>query len=245
MSFFRKKPETDFRGVMVAKIKNMAEEGFFQVALEKAVEEATAKAIENLFGRWGDFGKQIEAGLKSQIGIDLSQIGIEGYNETVCKIVKRQIEKHQMGPVQAELEKTMAAIFAAPPAQFTVAELVESFYEHLREDYHEKKGDRPTVILTAGVRDEDSPKDGDYWHLYMDAKEGTSKYSCKYQMAFDKDGKAYSVKIGDIKVERTLFMGNFYNFERNLFQIYTSKVPVLIGDFDADDLPSYDSDNEY
>lgn len=240
----RKRKSTDFDSIVKTKLDTMHTEGVFQDAVEKAVEKCVCEAVSSQFGYGGAAGKAINEAVKSSINIDLSNLGLPGYNETVFKIIERVITQAKIEPAQKELTAMLEKLFEAPPAEIKLSDLIEDFYNHLNEDFSDKDGDRPTIIVDVSERYHWEKEDvKPYWHLYLDGREDTEKYSCKYSIAFTGEGQAHSIKIGDQALEKNLFLGNFYRFEKSLFQIYTHKTKVIREGFDSDYIPSY-SDRE-
>lgn len=211
------------------KIDQLAADGAIEQLVSKAIEKAISEAVSDAFGRYGDFTKTIEKGIKETVKVDLSDLGIAGYNDLVSKILRQKLGGYFEETVTKTIEKEMTDLLADFPTSITVSELAEKFREYVEEEGYESGN------FTFIVERNDRDRMDDYFYLYLDKEEDKDKHRCAYKIRCNKEG-VWAVEIDDVKVEKKMFIGPIFNFERFLFHAYANKVIVTI---DTDEPETY------
>ncbi|WP_430444883.1 MAG: hypothetical protein ACQZ2J_27695 [Pseudomonas piscis] len=197
-----------------------------QPIIQSNVEDTVKRAIESQFSYHSTFKKLLEEKLAGVMPTDIKDIG--RFGDLVVKTVSGMLGDMQNQAVKQAIQDRLAEIMKPLPQSMTLTELLHTITKGLGETDESRGEDRPTIIIetTEGVC-------AGYWHLYVDAEERTSKYSCAIQMDFDKEGTCYSLKINDYDPSKTLFLGCKYGLEALLLNLYTGGVKVQYQEVDV------------
>jgi hypothetical protein len=206
---------------VAAAFDNVVASGAIEAAIEKQLASTIESLVRDQFTRYGDFGKALEAKVSELVQIDLVAIDMPSYSDLVGKIIKRQVEASMQGPFAVKLEKNIASLLEVAPAEITLEKLLDSFVEH-NKDYC---GDGRMWGKPFTLHIED--RDRDFVDIYLDKEERTPKQDCEIKFSLYA-GKVYNVKFGHKDMEKTLFTGGIYNFERELFQLFTAQSRLIV-----------------
>ncbi|WP_315793228.1 hypothetical protein [Paenibacillus sp. BIC5C1] len=221
-------------------METIQKDGFVEEVIKKQLETTIKKVVEDYFGSYGDFRKELENQVKEQLEIDMSKLGIGGYNLMVLNEVKSQLETalHIQG-VQ-KIKENMEKMLVGVKSEYKLSELVEAMKKDENED-RDKDGEKIGFIL------EDN--DYGYKHIYLDPEsDGTeswrssrSKYNYKYQLHLDKEGHVYNSKIDSHELSKNNeIMTSFYDFDKLMFQIFATGAKVVV---DEDEVDTYYGDD--
>ncbi|MDY8095829.1 hypothetical protein UY456_22950 [Paenibacillus polymyxa] len=217
-------------------MQTIQKDGFVEQVIKKQLETTIKKVVEEYFGTYGDFRKELENHVKEQLQIDMKKLGIGGYNLMVLNEVKSQLNAalHIQG-VQKIKENIEQMLVGIKP-EYKLSELIEAMKEDENDD-HERDGEKISFIL-EGEEDE-------YRHIYFDPESESreswrsekSKYSYKYQLHLDKEGHVYDSKIDGHNLSNNKeIMTSFYHFEKLMFQIFATGAKVIV---DEDEVDTY------
>ena len=203
-------------------LAQMAESGQFNKIVEAMVHKSVEEIISQCFNYGGPFQKQLAEAINKNIHIDFSHLGLAGYNQTLLNIIKAKLDSSIVQFAQKQISEGLDQLFATPPAEIKLSELVELYKKYLAEDDRDKEMEiNAKVIRSEGC-------DG-YWRLKLDGV--PNKYGKQFEIACDNKGNIYSISApyhGDLT--KALFAGPFYGFERALWQMYAAKTKLVIDD---------------
>ncbi len=202
---------------------NVVASGAIEAAIEKQLASTIVRAIEEQFSSYGDFSKAIKAKVSELVQINLAEIDMPSYSDVVGKIIKRQVEASMKGPFAVKLEENIASLLEVAPAEITLEKLIDSFAEH-NKDYC---GDGRMWGKPFTLHIDDSRNT--FIDVYLDKDERTPMRDCEIKFSVY-DDKVYNVKFGSKDMETALFTGAIYNFERELFQLFTAQSKLIIPD---------------
>lgn len=213
---------------VVAVFNTMAQSGALEKVIEDRISKTVAECVSNVLGPYSDFGKNLKEHVEKALKIDMRDLGLVGYNETVLKIVRTQLD-HNINTIgRARMEQGLAELLADPPAEIKLSVLVEKLKEHNSDsDYRE---------CTCIVEYSDTSYCSDYKRIYLDKDHKREKRECSVQLAVTGNGEVYSFHVSGQDLKNTMFAGPFYGFDRVLFQMYAAKTKVII---DEDDVSTY------
>lgn len=211
--------------------------GTIEAAIEKKLTETVTSIIDHELRSYSDFGKALEAHVKSAINVDLQRLELPGYNDLILKLISRQVAAQLDSQLAAHVEKQMTELLAPPPAEIKLSDLLKQFIDNKASDC---PCDGPEAISLHVER-----SSGGYAHVYFDEKEHQQKYSCEYSIHIDSEGKVYSLKIKEQDPKKQIFVGPFYNFERRIFQLYAAGTKLIIDGDDADAFDTYYPGRDY
>ena len=193
--------------------------GRIQEIVEKQVEATVKSILDDCLRSYSPFGKALREGIEAELKLDVSKLGLGGYNEMLLDVVRRKLSYLIDTNWKKDLEKSLEDILRAAPATIKVSKLLEE----LRDDYDEDAESEEWEYATCIV--EDAKHGGDLRWLYFDPAPKSTSYECKYRMLVGKDGLAATIWIEGKKNER-LLAGPVYGFERVVFQVRTAKVKI-------------------
>lgn len=218
---------------VVAAFNKMAEGGAIQKVIEEKMAATVAEVIGKVLGRYSDFGKKLEDHVAASLNIDLCDLNLVGYNETVLKIIRQQLDESINTIGRKRMEESMKELLSNPPAEITLSQLVE--------EMKKANEDRGYYECTCIVEYSDTSFCSDYKRVYLDKEGGKSNRECDIQLAVTGSGEVFSFSIRGQDLKATIFAGPFYGFDRNLFQMYAAKTKLIIDeDYVNRNYPGYD-----
>jgi hypothetical protein len=214
---------------IVAAFNKMAETGAIQTIIENKIEKTVADILDGILKSYSDFGKNLATHIQQSLNVDLSQLGLVGYNDIVLKIIKAKLDDSINIIGKNRLEKELSELLVNPPAEIKLSQLVTD----MKESYQDRGYSQCTCIV------EDSAYSSTicqaYLRIYLDAKE-KDKNSCEYRLGVTDKGEVYSFNISGRDPAKTIFVGPSYGFDRALFQMYTAKTKLIV---DEDEVERY------
>lgn len=206
-----------------------------QPIITTQVEKAVDRAIEEQFGYRAPFREMLEAKMAAAMPTDMENLG--RFSDLLLKVIKAKLHEAQEEAVAQVIQPKLEAMLKPLPPAMKLSELVEKLLPDLADDYRRDGCSQPTIIVERS----DGVVDG-YWRLYIDSRSERDKYGCRLQIAFNSEGKAYSLCIGDEKMEKALLIGPTYNADALLLQIYTCGITI---ELDQTDFSDVYYENEY
>lgn len=219
----------DLKMAVAAAFENIVASGAIEQAIEKQLADTISSAIRDHLREYSDFGKAIKLKVQQAVGVDLERLDLPSYNELILQIIRRQTDGLLQSEAAKQLESNMAELLKAAPAEMTLEQLVEGFIQQFKED---RAGESFSLHVERN-----------YGSTYVsfDKEAGKSEYRCAYRLSVDKDGKVYSITVDGQDAQKTMFMGPFYSFERDLFRLYAAKSKLII----APDATAYDFETSF
>ncbi|PTO69296.1 hypothetical protein [Vibrio splendidus] len=99
-------------------VKNTLASAELQEAIEKKIEETITSELTDFFRSYSDFGKAFQDTLKSQLKLDMDNLGILEYNHFITTTIRERFNKHIEGPVINQVDTLLNEI--CPTAGETV-----------------------------------------------------------------------------------------------------------------------------
>lgn len=198
-----------------------------QAVIEKQVGEVADKAIKSAFDTYGDFSKTVQTAIKTLVPHELSLDGAANWNHAIGQHIALRLKAVNDERIAHALNPMLDKLLATPPAELKVSELVSKAVEYWGEKYGKRRDGAPTITI-----EKHSGSTGGYWSLHMDEEEGRSLYACQIQLAVNKDGEVYSLKVNEQDIKTTNYAGPFFNFEAYLFQLYTGGTKLVLDEDD-------------
>lgn len=203
--------------------------------INKQVSKAVEDAIEDQFSYRSPFREMLKGKMASAMPTDMEDLG--RFSDLVLKIIKAKLHEVQHDAVKQAIESKLDNLLKTLPPTMKLSELVEKLLPDLADDHRRDGDSQPTIIVERSTS-----VDG-YWRLYIDSRSERDAYSCRLQVAFNKEGEAYSLSIGDQKMENTMLIGPAYNADSLLLQIHTCGIAIELDQIDFSDV--YYSDENY
>lgn len=207
----------DLKAAVATAFANVVASGAIEQAIEKQLTDTISSAIRDHLREYSDFGKAIKLKVQQAACANLEELNLPSYNDLILQVIRRQMDGAMQSDAAKQLEENMAQLLVSPPAEVTLEQLLDDFINQHKED---KAGEEFTLLFKRQY--------GSTW-IYLDEDGGKSEYQCAYRIAVDSEGKVYALTLDGKDVQKTLFMGPFYRFERTLFQLYAAKSKLIVG----------------
>lgn len=217
----------DIKQIIFNSIEKMELTGIIDNAIEQQIKKTIEYIIKEEFSWHSDFGKTLKEHIKNEIKIDLSEISLKEYNQSIVNICRGLLEESLIKDSENQVKNLINTLDIDIPENITLSEIVEKIKEFWLNRYENKK--EITFIYEKNKHDVDG-----YGYIYMDEIKEKNKHSCSVHIAFREEPKKQSekIKIWNIKYFDKLFSKSI-NFEVKwslqtwLYRLYASQVTVI------------------
>lgn len=214
----------DFREQVVAAVDQVAVSGKLEAAIAAAVEKTLVEIIRDQLTKYSGFGKQLEEVVKKSLAFQ-GELDLPSYNDTILKIIGRQVEAYTSNAIQRQVAENMKELLTPAPESIKLTELVAAYIEHVKEHAHSGVTYGEAEISLHFTSD-----DGAFRYIELDSEPNKRRYECAISIGVDNKGIVYVLRFRNQNVEKDMFAGPFYGFERMLFQMKAAKSTII---FDA------------
>ena len=230
----------DLEAAVTDSIQKMVQADQVRPIIEKQIAATVATIIRETLGDYSDFGKQIREQVKASLNV--GELGLAGYNETVCKIVRAQLDAAIETQGAAMLKKNIEEMLGgATKREVKVSELVIAFAKWARNEKQESR-------IHAEL---DDPSYGSRTlYLSVNSDKYQSKYSAECQVSFRVDPKdtepnrVWAIKWQGKDPSKQVFVGPLCGFEKTLFQLYATGSTLVVDTEDLDSIESQQDDED-
>jgi hypothetical protein len=211
----------DLNKIVNDTLVQMEEEKYVEKVVKSTLEKTIASLVEDVFRSYSDFGKNLKTHIEENLNINLSRLGLEGYNGLVLAAVQEQLDKAITIQGIDKIKESMNEMLSDVKKEYTLTEIIEALKgESCKEEYEYDYDEKIELII------EDAGSG--YKHIYMDVEEKGGKYECDYQISLDKEGKPYSIKLKGDEINTKKIMGGLYGLDKLLFKIYSSGAKIVL-----------------
>ncbi len=216
----------DFRETVIGALDSLIASGKVETFIEEALANTVKETVSHQLRTYSDFGKQLETKIKEAFALH-ADLQLPSYNDVILKIVRAQVEGHTNAVIQKQVAANLEELLKPAPAEITLSTLVEQYIEYLKESERGGCVCHGYEEITLRVEENDyGSRD-----VNLHPKPNANRHECDIQIGATKEGKIYWLRFRDGDVEKRLFAGPFYGFERSLFQM---KAAGTILKFDVD-----------
>lgn len=150
----------DLQQIATDHIKKLEQTGVIKTAIEKGIETAIIKAIDNQFGHFGSFSKQVEEVIKAGLKIDPDQIDFQVYNHQITTLIKQRLGNMFEGRSRDRFLEELEGILEPAPEEIDIAclikEVVRLWGDEQASFYDDNVSEYATVTLEKRDWGEDS-----------------------------------------------------------------------------------------
>lgn len=201
--------------------------------IERVVTTTVRECVERNLSSYGPFGKQVEGAIKNAVAIH-GEIDLPSYNDIILKIIAAQVQHACEQSIEKQVADRIKDLLTPAPETITLTDLVIEFIEHAKREYRAGcvcHGDTEKISLCY-------QKDTNSSHFYsigLDRNSGKNIGECEIYFGCTQDGKIYYLRFRNQDVERKMFVGPIYGFERMIFQMKAAGTKLVI-DQDPEDI---------
>lgn len=197
---------------------------YVEAEVGKRVASLVAEAVDSALRRYSDTGKLIEEKVKDALRVNA--LDLPTYGEMISGILKVQIEARVSELVAGRLAADMEDLLGLAPKEVKLSEIAKQMIEDGShgQDYGE--------AITCFVEHSDNG----YAHIYLDETEVVerrNKYSCKHQLAVDKDGIVYSATIDGRSLKDTARFGRSFGIGQRLRAYVACGTKIILDEDDV------------
>lgn len=205
-------------------LSDIFESGEVKEIVDTHVEKLVCDVVRNATRPYLDFAKDIEQKLAAHLRVDFEQVDFPAYNHLVTQVVHHALRKTLQNDAAEQLAKDLEVMLAGEaPREISFSELVKQLKEWAREDCFEAEGETAVTALIEDARAPHSLR----W-VSLDPLPGREIHQCRFQLLIREDGTLAAAYLSGKDVEKGLFLGGLYGFERTIFQMYTAKTRLVI-----------------
>lgn len=217
----------DLNKIVNDALVELEKERFVETAVKKRLEKTIEEIIDDTFRKWGTFGENLKSYIDKNLNVNIENLGIEGYNTLALKVIQEELDKVITTQGIEKIKDTTREILSDVKSEYTLSEIIEALKEeNLKEEYEFDEEDTIAIIIEG---DEDG-----YKHIYLSLEEPTSiygkvsKHSYDYQIAINRLGKPYSIKLKNNEIDTKKILGGLYGLDRLLFKIFSSGAKIIL-----------------
>jgi len=221
----------DINKIVNDSLVKLEEEKFVEGVVQKRLEKTITEIVDDVFREWSDFGKNLKEHVEKNLNVNLSNLGIEGYNTLVLAAVKEQLDKIITTQGVEKIKKRTEEMLLDIKDEYTLTEIIEELKgEDYRDEWECDEDDKVALII-------ENSGNG-YKHIYLNEEEKSNKYSYDYQIDLDNDGKPYAIKLKGNEINTKKILGGLYGLDKLLFKIYAHGSKIVLDQ--GDDPEDYD-----
>lgn len=214
----------DMNAIINDKLTELNAEGYLEKIIKKQLEDTIKEIVEDSLRSWSDFGKGLKEAVNSQLQINLEKLDIPSYNQVILNVIKGELERsiHEEGA--ARMQEQLQELLGTGKNEYKLSELVKEMVED--ELKLEELSFEEIEQITVIVEEKYGTK-----YVYMDPKEDTEWYQCKYMISLDKDMTVSRAEVSDKKFDNRVIMGGMYGLDATLFKMWSQKAKLIIDDY--------------
>lgn len=213
----------ELRDALVAAVDTLIAGGAIEKQIKTAIEKTVGDVISDTLRPYSDFGTQLKEAVKKSFAI--GTLDLPSYSDAILKIVRKQVEHATADSIQRQVADQLKDLLEPPPEQITLSALVEKFIEQVKEERDDGCGCHDEGEITLLVDEAHG-----FTYICLDDEPNKERYECGIRIGISRD-TVFSVHLGTGELEKKLFVGPFYGFEKMLFQMAAARTRVV---FDVD-----------
>jgi hypothetical protein len=189
-----------------------------QKAIAAAVGKCVESAIQSATSYGSDFSKALHKVVAGKLRVP-EEIELPEYHDHIAKVVLAVVRSGMDKAIAVQVESRLKEFIEPIPAATSLSEIAKRFRDECTKNYEAGGGGDDEITIRA-----DRDHVG-FVHLLLDPKSKADKYKCKIDVGVYK-GTIYSLRFEDKNIEKEMFVGPLYGFERYLFQLRASAVRI-------------------
>jgi hypothetical protein len=197
-------------------------------AIEAAIQQQIAKTVIEVVTHelrpYSEFGKLVTEKVKQALVFHDETLALPSYNACILQILRAQVEQRTNAIIQQQIVEQMDNLLEPAPESITLSALVQKFIDRQREEQHAGCvcfGEMGQISLH--VKED---RTAGFWTLCLDGRKDKTDHECEIRIGVYKDS-LYHLTFHNATVEKQMFAGPFYGFERMLFQMRAAGTKLL------------------
>jgi BMFP domain-containing protein YqiC len=232
--------------LMNTAMAEIKDSGIIKETVKKQLNDTVSHIVKDMFNYYSDFGKKLKEEIKSQLQIDLSNLGIGGYSSTITTMIRQIIKEKIENDAAKEVERFLADIEDHDiKPEMKITEIVEKITEMWKENDFDLKSDGGVFSFHFIQRWPGDRTLKHCYNIYIDKEEGKEPHECEITLDYNNERQ----EIDDISIQSKSMKENIFyttrrwNIEGFLFRLYSAK-PTVTNDADQVEIDIY-GENDY
>ncbi|MNO15500.1 hypothetical protein D3C76_51660 [compost metagenome] len=226
----------DLNKIVNEAMVSIQQDGFVEKIVKDRLQSTLKNVVDDMFGSYGDFHKQLESEVKNKLNINLDKLDLGGYNLMVLNEVKSSLDRAMHIQGTEKIKEHLDELLTGAKSEYKLSEIIELFKEEANED-HEYDGE----YISFHCEQSRYSRSRGLAFIYFDKEKREEKYRCDYGLTVDLgDGSVKSVKVNGNDIDNKAIMRGFHGFERTMFQIFASGAKVIVDEDEVDTTYGYD-----
>lgn len=199
-----------------------------EALLRSKVHDSVKRHIDSALASYGDLGKKIEAAVQKALAIH-GDIDLPSYNEMIVLFVEQQVQDLAAQAIQKTAASRLKELLLPAPERIKLSELLEQYRSQLKAEQDDGcvcYGDDDELSFSCTITDREI---GGFRGISL--REKASNRADDIYIGVTSEGKVYHLRFANTEVERRMFIGPVYGFERMLYQMKASGTLVEIDDY--------------
>lgn len=202
---------------------------FIEKEVNTRVEKLIIESVNSALRSYSETGRLIEKAVSDALKVD--RLDLPAYGETVCKILKSQIEARVSDLVSGQLSKDMDKLLKLAPKEIKLSEIAEEMLEGAKAE----ELDGITVIVGSesyGSR-----------YIYLDERNqytDREKYKCSHSLLVGSDGSIFSATVDGKNTTDTKTIGIGYGLGQKIRAWVACGTKLIIDEEDVQTEVGYD-----
>lgn len=215
----------DFRVAVINSLDKLIGSGKIEEMIEAQLAQTIQGLIQHQLREYSDFGKELEVVVKKSLAINTKDLDLPAYNDTIIKIIRKQVENYTNDTIQKQIVENMKFLLEPPPETIKFSTLVEKYIEQVKD-----KQDAGCVCYGDGNKEIMCRVDReDRWGwISIDLSEESNDKTPDIHIGLSKEGKVYFIRYANQDIEKQMFVGPLYGFEKMLFQMKAAGSTVIM-----------------
>lgn len=224
----------DLRTEAINALDKVIASGLIEKSIETAIADTIGRLVKEHLQSYSEFGKQLSKLVAESFALNGS-LDLPSYNDTLLKIIRKQVQTLTEDTIQRQVAANMEKLLTPPPASIKLSELVAAYIKHLEDKLD--SGDVAYGNEITFIMDSD---DGKFTYVSLDDEANKRKHECEIRFGVYK-GELFSLTFQKSDIEKDMFAGPFYDFERMLFQMKAAHSKIELDCCQSDVSTSYGS----
>lgn len=205
--------EKTLKQLLVEQCDLMLASGAIEAAIAKSLDTLVKEVLKDaLTGYKSAFRDQLTKAVNDSFQIG-EALNLPSYNDLILKIVRRQVQEAAESSVQRRVAEHLESLLIPAPESIALENLVEKYREYLRDQESGACvcfGDSKRILLEVD-------QDRDLF-VYVKLSKAHDDRTPDFTLGLYKS-QLFSLRFGRREIEKELFVGTLYGFERMLFQM--------------------------
>ncbi len=213
---------SDLSIILGTAIGKLLDSGKVEEIIQAKINKTFAESIDEALRSYSDFGKQLSEKIKEALTFDPSRISVQEYNQMVTHIIERKLHDYMEKQAAEGIGKAMEEILKPAPPTMKLSELIEEFKRDAAE-WHGHERENPHI----SVHVEPESRYGSRW-ISLDRGPDKDKHSCEFRFLICEDGRISALRFSGHDPKKSVFMGGYYGFERDLFRLHSGRTRITV-----------------